>query len=217
MKEADHTPSPGRVEVIDHPIIRTRLSQLRDRDTDTPHFRQALHDIALLMTPAITRDLETEAVDIQTPLCRTTGHRLRRPLVLVPILRAGVGLMHGFSSILTEASVGHIGLYRDEETLQPRRYYAKFPAHLPDAETLLIDPMLATGHSSAEAAAQLKAAGATRIRFVCLIAAPQGIATFHARHLDIPIYTAHIDDGLDERAYIVPGLGDAGDRYFGTV
>ena len=165
----------------------------------------------------ITREFETEATEIETPICRTEGHRLKRPLALVPILRAGVGMMNGFAEILSEAAVGYIGLYRDEETLQPQCYYSKFPPNLADCEVILVDPMLATGSSSAEGASQLKAAGATRIRFAALIAAPEGIAHFHEAHPDIPIYTANIDEGLNENAYIVPGLGDAGDRYFGTV
>jgi uracil phosphoribosyltransferase len=212
-----NVPASSRVVVIDHPIVKVRLTRLRDAATDSLHFRQALHDIALIMTHEITRDLETEPIEVETPLCRAAGHRLRRPLALVPILRAGVGLLNGFAGLLSEAAVGHIGLYRDEETLEPRSYYAKFPANLAESDVILIDPMLATGNSSAEGAAQLKAAGATRIRFACLIAAPQGIATFHARHPDIPIYTANLDEGLNERSYIVPGLGDAGDRYFGTA
>lgn len=214
---SEPTRDQRRVVEIDHPIVRIRLSVLREQDTDSLHFRQALHDIAKLMVHEITRDLETESVEIETPLCPTTGYRLRRPLTLVPILRAGVGLMNGFAEILSEAAVGYIGLYRDEETLEPECYYSKFPPNLADSDVILIDPMLATGNSSAEGASQLKAAGATRIQFAALIAAPEGIETFHAQHPDIPIYTAKIDKGLNENAYIVPGLGDAGDRYFGTV
>ncbi|MCB1064276.1 MAG: uracil phosphoribosyltransferase [Verrucomicrobiae bacterium] len=202
---------------MDHPIVRTRLSVLRQADTDSLHFRQALHDIAKLMVHEITRELETETIEIQTPLCQTVGYRLKRPLTLVPILRAGVGLLNGFTEILSEAAVGYIGLYRDEETLEPQCYYSKFPPNLADSDVILIDPMLATGNSSAEGAAQLKAAGATRIKFAVLIAAPEGIAHFHEQHPDIPVYTASIDEGLNEQSYIVPGLGDAGDRYFGTV
>lgn len=202
---------------IDHPIVRTRLSVLRRVDTDSLRFRQALHDVARLMVYEITRDLATEPEEIETPLCATEGHRLTRPLTLVPILRAGVGLMNGFAEILSEAAVGYIGLYRDEETLEPQCYYSKFPPNLAGSDVILVDPMLATGNSSAEGASQLKAAGASRIRFAALIAAPEGIAHFHEVHPDIPIYTANVDEGLNENAYIVPGLGDAGDRYFGTV
>jgi uracil phosphoribosyltransferase len=179
-------------------------------------FRHALHDIAKLLCFEVTRDLETEVIDVETPLVKTEGFALARPIVLVPILRAGVGLMTGFSEILDEASVGYIGLYRDEVTLQPQSYYCKLPAHLPDSEVILIDPMLATGGSAADAADELKKSGATQIRFVCLIAAPEGVAAFEARHPDIPIFTASLDERLNENAYIVPGLGDAGDRYFGT-
>ena len=202
--------------VIDHPIIRERLTHIRSVDSGTADFRNALHDIARLMTFEVTRDIETSMLEVETPLNKTDGHALARPLVLVPILRAGVGMLNGFTEILTEASVGYIGLYRDEETHQPHSYYCKLPPHLADAEVILIDPMLATGGSAADAADELKKAGATRLRFACLIAAPEGVAKFEERHPDIPIFTAALDEHLNEDAYIVPGLGDAGDRYFGT-
>lgn len=202
--------------VIDHPIIRERLTHIRSVDSGTADFRNALHDIARLMTFEVTRDIETSMLEVETPLKKTDGHVLARPLVLVPILRAGVGMLNGFTEILTEASVGYIGLYRDEETHQPHSYYCKLPPHIADAEVILIDPMLATGGSAADAADELKKAGATRLRFACLIAAPEGVAKFEERHPDIPIFTAALDEHLNEDAYIVPGLGDAGDRYFGT-
>tara|TARA_R110002096_G_scaffold84777_1_gene195517 strand:- start:256 stop:879 length:624 start_codon:yes stop_codon:yes gene_type:complete len=202
--------------IIDHPVIRERLTHIRSIDSDTAAFRHALHDIARLMCFEVTRDFETTVTTVETPLKKTDGHTLTRPIVLVPILRAGVGLMNGFTEILTEASVGYIGLYRDEKTHQPHSYYCKLPGNIAAAEVILIDPMLATGGSGADAADELKKAGATRIRFACLIAAPEGVAAFEARHPDIPIYTAALDEHLDENAYIVPGLGDAGDRYFGT-
>lgn len=202
--------------VIHHPIIQARLSKIRSLSTDTTAFRECLHDISRLMCFEVCRDLEVVACQVTTPLCETTGYRLARPVVLVPILRAGTGMLQGFVEILTEASIGNIGMYRDEHTLEPKSYYAKMPPHLGQSEVILIDPMLATGCSSIEAARLLQGWGARRIRFVCLIAAPEGIAAFSAKHPDVQIFTAAIDEKLNENAYIVPGLGDAGDRYFGT-
>lgn len=204
------------IHIVEHPIIRERLTQIRSIESETAAFRHALHDIAALMCFAVTKDWETSEIEVETPLIKTAGHALTRPVVLVPILRAGVGLMNGFTEILTEASVGYIGLYRDEETHQPHAYYCKLPEHIAESEVILIDPMLATGGSAADAADEIKKAGATRIRFACLIAAPEGVAAFEKRHPDIPIFTAALDEHLNENAYIVPGLGDAGDRYFGT-
>lgn len=205
-----------KINVVDHPIIRTRLSRVRAVETDTESFRRHLHDIARLMCFEVCRDLEVNQLPISTPLVETIGHELTRPVVLVPILRAGVGMLQGFVEILSEASIGNIGMYRDEETLEPKSYYSKMPQNLSEADVILIDPMLATGCSSAEAASQLKKAGANRIRFVCLIAAPEGVKVFNEAHPDVDIYTASVDEKLNENAYIVPGLGDAGDRYFGT-
>lgn len=204
------------LHVVDHPIIRERLTEIRSVESETSAFRHALHDVAQLLCFEVTRELETVITEVETPLVTTEGHALARPIVLVPILRAGVGLMQGFSEILSEASVGYIGLYRNEETHEPHSYYCKLPTHIAESDTILIDPMLATGGSAADAADELKKAGASRIRFVCLIAAPEGVAAFEERHPDIPIYTASLDECLNEDAYIVPGLGDAGDRYFGT-
>ncbi len=204
------------LSIIDHPIIRERLSKIRSVDTDTAAFRAALHDIARLMCFEVTRSLETEIVPVETPLIKTDGYKLKRPLVLVPILRAGVGMLNGFTEILSESSVGYIGMYRDEETKEPHRYYCKMPPGIDQADVILIDPMLATGNSGADAVDQLKAEGATQIRFVCLIASPEGVEAFSKRHPDVPIFTASLDECLNENSYIVPGLGDAGDRYFGT-
>lgn len=204
------------LHVIDHPLIRERLTTIRSSQSETTAFRHALHDIARLMCFEVTKDLETKAVEVETPLTKTQGCALSRQIVLVPILRAGVGLMHGFTEILTEAPVGYIGLYRDEETHQPHRYYCKMPPGIEESEVILIDPMLATGGSAADAADELKQLGACRIRFACLIAAPEGVEAFSQRHPDVPVYTASLDECLNENAYIVPGLGDAGDRYFGT-
>lgn len=202
--------------IIDHPVIRDRVTQIRSIDSGTAAFRHAVHDISRLMCFEVTKEFETTVTEVETPLQKTDGHALSRPVVFVPILRAGVGMLHGFTEIISEASVGYIGLYRDEETHQPHSYYCKLPPQIEDAEVILLDPMLATGGSGADAADELKKAGATRLRFACLIAAPEGVAAFEERHPDIPIYTAALDEHLNENAYIVPGLGDAGDRYFGT-
>jgi uracil phosphoribosyltransferase len=202
--------------LVDHPIIRERLTHIRSVDSATAEFRHALHDVARLMTFEVTKDLETTIIEVETPLKKTDGYDLERPIVLVPILRAGVGMLNGFAELLTEASVGYIGLYRNEETHQPHSYYCKLPANIAEAEVILIDPMLATGGSAADAADELKKAGAERLRFACLIAAPEGVAAFEERHPDIPVFAAALDERLDENAYIIPGLGDAGDRYFGT-
>lgn len=202
--------------LVDHPVIRERLTRIRSVASGTAEFREAIHDVSRLLCYEVTRDLETTEIPVTTPLCDTTGHRLARPVVLVPILRAGMGLLQGFTDILGEASVGTIGLYRDEETLAPHRYHFRMPPALDEAEVILIDPMLATGGSAGDAIDELKAAGAKRLRFACLIAAPEGVGNFTARHPDVPVYAAALDQCLDDRAYIVPGLGDAGDRYFGT-
>jgi uracil phosphoribosyltransferase len=204
------------LHLVDHPVIRERLTRIRSIASGTAEFREALHDASRLLGFEVTRDLETSPIPVTTPLGETTGHRLARRVVFVPILRAGLGLLRGFTELLGEASVGTIGLSRDEETLAPHRYHFRMPPDLAEAEVILIDPMLATGGSASDAVDELKAAGACRLRFACLIAAPEGVAAFTARHPEVPIYTAALDQCLDERAYIVPGLGDAGDRYFGT-
>lgn len=202
--------------VVDHPLIRERLTHIRSVDTDVADFRRALHDIGKLMCFEVTRDLEAKVVEVETPLKKTEGHVFAHPIVLVPILRAGIGMLNGFTEILTEAAIGHVGLARNEETHQPESYYCKLPDHLAEADVIVLDPMLATGGSVGAAVDELKAAGATRIRFTCLIAAPEGVAAFEERHPDVPIFAAALDECLNENAYIVPGLGDAGDRYFGT-
>lgn len=202
--------------LVEHPVIRERLTRIRSVASGTAEFREALHDVSRLLCYEVTRDLDTTPVPVTPPLCETTGHRLARPVVLVPILRAGIGLLQGFTDILGEAAVGTIGLYRDEETLAPHRYHFRMPPAIDEAEVILIDPMLATGGSAGDAIDELKREGATRIRLACLIAAPEGVAAVAARHPEVPVYAAALDRCLDERAYIVPGLGDAGDRYFGT-
>lgn len=204
------------LHVLDHPIIRERLTTIRATSSDQTAFRHALHDVARLMCYEVTRDLDTVETTVETPLTKTQGCALARPIVLVPILRAGLGLAHGFSEILTEAAIGTIGLYRDEETHQPHSYHCKLPPGIEKADVILIDPMLATGGSAADAADVLKQVGVTRLRFACLIAAPEGVAAFESRHPDVPVYAAAMDERLNDDAFIVPGLGDAGDRYFGT-
>ncbi len=204
------------LHLVDHPVIRERLTRVRSVHSGAEAFREALHDVSRLLCYEVVRNFETVPVPVSTPLCETEGHRLARPVVLVPILRAGLGMLRGFSDILGEAAVGTIGLCRDEETLAPHRYHCRLPPNLADAEVVLLDPMLATGGSAGDAIDELKAAGASRIRVACLIAAPEGVAALDARHPEVFVHSAALDRCLDERAYILPGLGDAGDRYFGT-
>lgn len=207
---------PEGVTLIDHPLIAEKLTRLRDAATGLQVFRQLLREIAALMSYEITRDLATAPASIETPLAPHEGVRLARPLVIVPILRAGLGFADGMLTVLSDARLGHIGLSRDEATLRPERYFFKHPPGLADADVLVVDPMLATGWSATEAIAQLKEAGAGRLRFVCLVTCDAGLAQLRAAHPDVPIFTAAIDPELDPRGYIIPGLGDAGDRYFGT-
>lgn len=208
-------PSPA-VTVIDHPLVRVKLTILRDQATSSADFRRTLRELGALLVLEITRDLLTTPVETQTPLARFTGSVLARPLILAPILRAGLGLLDGMIEVLSDASVGHIGMYRNEETLRPESYYFKLPTHLASAEVIVIDPMLATGWSASATIDQLKEHGAKFIRFVCLVSSPQGLEHLQTAHPDVRIFTAAVDEGLNEIGYIVPGLGDAGDRYFGT-
>jgi len=203
--------------VIDHPLIRHKLTLMRRVDTPTNKFRALLHEISGLIAYEILRDAKLEPVTIETPLETMEGQRLAGPkLCFVSILRAGTGLVDGMLDLVPSARVGHIGLYRDEETLQPVEYYLKLPDRLDERLTILVDPMLATGGSAAAAVTRVKEAGAKDLRFACLLAAPEGIAALQAAHPDLPIYTAAVDRQLNEKGYILPGLGDAGDRIFGT-
>jgi uracil phosphoribosyltransferase len=204
------------VIVIDHPVVQTKLTELRDYTADHRKFRALLDEIAGLMVYEVTRDWPTQPRPIQTPLERMTGKVLARQVTLVPILRAGLGMADGVLKLLPDARLGHLGVRRDEATLQPIAYYQKLPPDIASTEVLLIDPMLATGGSGSAAISYLKQAGVTDMRFVCLVAAPEGITALHAQHPEVPIYCAAIDRQLDEKGYIVPGLGDAGDRLFGT-
>ena len=204
------------VILLDHPVIQTKLTELRDFSADHRKFRALLDEIAGLMVYEVTRDWPTKPKPVQTPLERTTGNVLARQVTLVPILRAGLGMADGVLKLLPEARLGHLGVYRDEKTLEPVSYYQKLPPDIASTEVLLIDPMLATGGSGSAAASYLKNAGVTSMKFVCLVAAPEGIQNFHQHHPEVPIYCAAIDRQLNEKGYILPGLGDAGDRTFGT-
>ena len=204
------------VHVISHPVIQTKLSELRDYSADHRQFRALLDEIAMLMTYEASRDWPTKPRPVQTPLEKTTGHALARQVTLVPILRAGLGMSDGVLRVLPEARMGHLGTYRDEKTLEPVSYYQKLPPDVADTEVLLIDPMLATGGSATSAITLLKRAGVSSLKFLCLVAAPEGIQTLHGQHPDVPIYCAAVDRELNDKGYILPGLGDAGDRVFGT-
>jgi uracil phosphoribosyltransferase len=206
----------SNVHVINHPVIQTKLTELRDFTTDHREFRALLNEIASLMVYEVTRDWPTRPRLVQTPMENVTGVELARRVTLVPILRAGLGMAEGVLHLLPEARLGHLGVYRDETTLEPVSYYNRLPPDIADTEVLLIDPMLATGGSGSASIAFLKTAGVTNMRFVCLVAAPEGIQAIHRHHPEIPIYCASIDRQLNEKGYILPGLGDAGDRIFGT-
>lgn len=202
--------------VLDHPLIKRDLSILRDSRTNSRLFRETVRRMGLLMAYEVARDLRVKSSSIHTPLERTRGYSLSDDVVIVPVLRAGLGMVDGFLDLLPEARVGHVGLYRDEETLKPIDYYSKFPRGLRKSLVLLLDPMLATGGSAVAAVNFLKARGATSIRFVNLVSAPEGLKKLSASHPDVRIFTAAVDRQLNRHGYILPGLGDAGDRIFGT-
>jgi uracil phosphoribosyltransferase len=211
-------PSPfPNLTVLDHPLIQHKLSILRDRETSTRDFKQLVGEIAMLMAYEATSELSLEPREVNTPLETTSGcHISGKKLTLVPILRAGLGMVEGILRLVPSARVGHIGLYRDHSTLQPVDYYFKVPGDTAERDFFLLDPMLATGGSAAAAVASLKRAGATRIRFLCLVAAPEGVRYLSTAHPDVQIYCAALDRELNGQGYILPGLGDAGDRLFGT-
>ena len=202
--------------VIEHALVASCLSILRNRNTGTKEFRRALQELSILLLTEVSRDWPVSIVPIDTPLCACAGSAIAAPIVLVPILRAGLGMLDGMLRLLPEAQVGHLGLYRDEKTLRPVTYYSRLPANIAEAQVLLLDPMLATGYSACAAVALLRERGARRIQFICVIACTAGIAQLQSAHPDVPIVTAAIDPELNDVGYIVPGLGDAGDRYFGT-
>lgn len=203
--------------VLDHPLIQHKLTLLRDRRTTTKDFKQLVNEIAMLMAYEVTQDLPLEAVEIETPLESMRGHQVAgKKLSLVPILRAGLGMVEGIAQLIPSARVGHIGLYRDHDTLEPVDYYFKIPSGEQDRAFFVLDPMLATGGSGVEAVRALKDAGAARIRLLCLVAAPAGVRRMLEHHPDVRIFTASLDRALNAQGYILPGLGDAGDRLFGT-
>jgi uracil phosphoribosyltransferase len=206
-----------RVTVIGHPLIQHKLTLLRDKNTGSKDFRELLEEVAMLMCYEVTRSFQLEDVEIETPICKTSAKVLTgKKVAIVPILRAGLGMVDGMLKLIPAAKVGHIGLYRDPETLKPVEYYCKMPPDIQERDVIITDPMLATGGSSSDAITLLKKRGAKNIKLMCLIAAPEGIEVVLKNHPDVEIYVAHIDEKLNENGYIVPGLGDAGDRIFGT-
>jgi uracil phosphoribosyltransferase len=207
----------GVVIEVQHPLVQHKLSYLREKDTPTVHFRKIANEVTLLLTYEATKDFPTEELEIETPLERTTVQRISGKKVAVcPVLRAGMGMLDGVLALVSGARVGFIGLYRDEETLEAVEYYVKMPSDLTERDAIVLDPMLATGNSSVAAITKVKDAGARSVTLVCLVAAPEGIERLHSAHPDTRIVTASIDRGLNERGFIVPGLGDAGDRLYGT-
>ena len=206
-----------RLVVVDHPVLADRLAVLRAAETTHGQFRQALYEASAILAVEAARELPVTHVDVQTPLEETTGSRLPAEIAVVPVLRAGLGMVEGFLRLLPDARVGHLGMQRDEEELTPRDYYERLPTQLSDAYVYLLDPMLATGGSAVHALDRLREAGAERLALICLVAAPEGLAAVEAAHPDVTVWTAAVDRQLDERGYIRPGLGDAGDRVFGTL
>ena len=205
------------VEIVDHPLIQHKISLLRDRNTGTKEFRDLVSEIAMLLCYEATRDLPTEEVEVETPVAQARTKVLAgRKLALVPILRAGLGMVDGMLNLIPAAKVGHIGMYRNEETLVPVEYYCKLPSDINEREVFVLDPMLATGGSACDAIGQIKKRGAKHIKFIGLVAAPQGLKALHEAHPDVDIYVGALDEKLNDNGYIVPGLGDAGDRIFGT-
>ena len=205
------------INIVTHPLIQHKLTLMRERACSTKSFRELTNEIGMLLCYEVTRDLPLQMVDIETPVAPMTAPMIAgKKLTLAPILRAGVGFLDGMLALLPSARVAHIGLYRDPQSLQAVEYYFKAPHDLSDRTVILVDPMLATGNSACAAATLLKSRGARDIRFVCLLAAPEGIAHFQSQHADVPIWTAAVDERLNDHGYIVPGLGDAGDRMFGT-
>lgn len=202
--------------VFDHPLIKHKLTIMRKKETGTKDFRQNLDEIGGLMVYEVTRDLPLNEIPIETPLCQTIGYEMAKDVVIVPILRAGLGVVNGIQNLIPAARIAHIGMYRDEETLEPHPYFEKYPSNMDEAAVIIVDPMLATGGSSVAAIDMVKKQGATSIKLVCLVGAPEGVKVVEEAHPDVDIYLASLDDHLNEKGYIVPGLGDAGDRIFGT-
>lgn len=207
----------GRTIIMDHPLIQHKIGIVREKDVSSKEFRELISEVAMFMCYEATRDLKLEDVEIETPLCKTTVKRLAgKKMAIVPILRAGLGMVEGMVAMVPAAKVGHIGLYRDPETLKPVEYYCKLPADCSEREVIVVDPMLATGGSAVAAITMLKEKGVKNIRFMCIIAAPEGIKAMQENHPDVDIYIGALDEKLNDHGYILPGLGDAGDRIFGT-
>jgi uracil phosphoribosyltransferase len=211
------TAQTRRVTVVEHPLVQHKLAYLRDVETPTVHFRKLVNEVTLLLTYEATKDMETEEWEIETPLEKMTAQRISgKKVAICPVLRAGVGMLDGVLSLVSSARVGFIGMYRDEDTLEPVQYYSKLPVDLDERDAIVLDPMLATGHSSGAAVDAVKEAGALSVTLVCIVAAPRGIEFIHEHHPDVHIVCAAVDRGLNEKGFIVPGLGDAGDRLYGT-
>lgn len=207
----------ANVVILDHPLIKHKVSIMRNKETGTKEFKEVAKEIAMLMCYEATRNLAVEDVEIETPITKTTCQMLSgRKLAIVPILRAGLGMVDGMLALVPSAKIGHIGLYRNEETLEPVEYYCKMPSDIAERDVFVVDPMLATGGSACDAIKLIKARGAKNIKFMCLIAAPEGMKKLTETHPDVDVYCASLDSHLNENGYIVPGLGDAGDRIFGT-
>jgi uracil phosphoribosyltransferase len=207
----------GQVHVISHPLVQHKLTLMRMKDTSTSSFRNLLAEISMLLAYEVTRDMPTHLIDIETPIAPMEAPLLDgKKIVLISILRAGAGILDGMLRILPSARIGHVGLYRDPKTLVAVEYYFKVPSEMTDRDAIVVDPMLATGNSAIAAVDRIKETRPRSIKFVCLLTCPEGLRTFHAHHPDIPVYTASIDQCLNDKSYIVPGLGDAGDRMFGT-
>ncbi|HCQ89110.1 MULTISPECIES: uracil phosphoribosyltransferase [unclassified Clostridium] len=207
----------SKVIQITHPLIQHKLAIIRDKNTGAKDFRELVEEIAMLMAYEVTRDIQVEDVEIETPICKTTCKMLSgKKLAIVPILRAGLGMVDGMLKLIPAAKVGHIGMYRDEETLMPVEYFCKLPQDIEERDVIVTDPMLATGGSAIDAISALKKRGAKNIRLMCLVASPEGVEAVHKAHPEVDIYLAGLDEKLNDRGYIVPGLGDAGDRLFGT-
>ena len=206
-----------KVFVMNHPLIQHKLSIMRDKNTSVKDFRECAHEVGLLLGYEATKDLELEDFELETPITKMVGKRTKRGVALVPILRAGLGMVDALMDLIPSAKIGHIGLYRNEETLEPVEYYCKVPTDIEERQVLVLDPMLATGGSAVDAITLLKRRGAKNIKFVCIISAPVGIEALRKAHPDVDIYCGAVDEKLNERGYIVPGLGDAGDRLFGTL